>query len=144
MNDHTHHDRRRTTAPPAPDHTEHVTPAYVEGGRPHVAHAPLGHALDPHPEAGDHDGMDHAAMGHADRAGHAGHGGMAHDMSDPAMASAMERDIRTRFFVALALTIPTALYSPLGRQFLGLTLPTPFPANWLMLILSTPVVFWCG
>ncbi|CAA9543391.1 MAG: hypothetical protein AVDCRST_MAG59-1055, partial [uncultured Thermomicrobiales bacterium] len=31
---------------------------------------------------------------------------MAHDMSDPAMAAAMERDIRTRFWVALGLTIP--------------------------------------
>ncbi len=51
MNAHTHHNHRRTLAPPAPDHTghvEHVTPAYVEDAGPHVAHAPLGHALDPH------------------------------------------------------------------------------------------------
>ncbi len=75
---------------------------------------------------------------------HGGHGGMAHDMGDPAMAAAMERDIRTRFFVALVLTIPTVLYSPLGQQFLGLTLPTPIPAHWIMLLLTTPVVFWCG
>jgi Cu2+-exporting ATPase len=151
MNDHDHH-RRTATAPPAAhsNHVAHVTPAYVETADPQVAHASLGHALDPHPEAGDHNGIDHAGMGitdhdaHGAHAGHAGHGGMAHDMSDPAMASAMERDIRNRFFVALALTIPTVLYSPLGRQFLGLTLPTPFPANWLMLILSTPVVLWCG
>lgn len=69
---------------------------------------------------------------------------MAPDMSDPAMAAAMERDIRTRLFVALVLTIPTVLYSPLGQQFLGLTLPKPIPANWIMLLLTTPVVFWCG
>ena len=37
------------------------------------------------------------------------HGGMAHDMSDPAMAATMERDIRNRFIVALLLTIPTVL-----------------------------------
>ena len=46
-----------------------------------------------------------------------GHGGMAHDMSDPAMAAAMERDMRNRFFVALVLTIPVVLYSPVGDNF---------------------------
>ncbi|MDQ3044057.1 MAG: copper-translocating P-type ATPase [Chloroflexota bacterium] len=72
------------------------------------------------------------------------HGGMSHDMSDPAMAAAMETDLRRRFFVALALTVPTVLYSPLGRNFLGINLPTPVSATWLMLLLSTPVVFWSG
>ncbi len=65
-------------------------------------------------------------------------------MSDPAMAAAMERDIRRRFFVALAHTIPTVLYSSLGRDFFRVSLPTPIPANWIMLILATPVVFWAG
>ena len=50
------------------------------------------------------------------RHGAEGHGGMSHDMSDPAMAAAMERDMRNRFFVALALTIPVVLYSPLGGE----------------------------
>jgi Cu2+-exporting ATPase len=72
------------------------------------------------------------------------HGGMAHDMSDPAMAAAMERDIWNRFLVALLLTIPTVLYAPLGRDFFGVELPTPIPAEWIMLFLSTPVVFWSG
>ncbi len=69
-----------------------------------------------------------------------------HDMSDPAMAAAMEADIRRRFFVALALTIPIILYSPLGAQLFGLHLPTPFDVhpNWLLLLLTTPVVWWCG
>jgi hypothetical protein len=49
--------------------------------------------------------VDHATMNH---------GGMGHDMSDPVMAATMERDIRTRFIVALVLTIPTVLLSPLG------------------------------
>lgn len=74
------------------------------------------------------------------------HGGMAHDMSDPAMAAAMEADMRTRFFVALALTVPIVLYSSLGTSLLHLHLPTPFgiPANWLLLLLTTPMVWWCG
>ena len=80
--------------------------------------------------------MDHAAMGH---------GGMDHDMSDPGMAAAMERDIRTKFFIALPLTILTVLYSPLGTQFFGLNLPTfGIDMNLIMLVLATPVVWYCG
>ncbi|HEX8732191.1 MAG TPA: heavy metal translocating P-type ATPase, partial [Ktedonobacterales bacterium] len=76
----------------------------------------------------------------------AGHGGMAHDMSDPAMAAAMEADIRTRFFVALALTIPIILYSSLGVTALRVHLPPllGLSANTTLLILTTPVVWWCG
>jgi Cu2+-exporting ATPase len=90
---------------------------------------------------------DHA-MPHG--AGHAmahdmGHD-MGHDMSDPAMARAMEADMRRRFWVALALTIPIVLYSSLGTEVLRLHLPVPFglPRNWLLLLLTTPVVWWCG
>lgn len=71
---------------------------------------------------------------------------MNHDMSDPAMARAMEQEMRTRFFVSLVLTIPIILYSSLGTTLLRLHLPTPFGVNpnWLLLVLSTPVVWWCG
>ncbi|OGD32238.1 ATPase P [Candidatus Azambacteria bacterium RIFCSPHIGHO2_02_FULL_52_12] len=56
----------------------------------------------------------------------------------------MEADMRRRFFVSLALSIPTVLYSSLGTAFLGPTLPAFLPANWMMLLLTTPVVFWAG
>jgi Cu2+-exporting ATPase len=82
-----------------------------------------------------HTGEDHAAMRH---------GGMDHDMSDPKMARAMEMDMRNRFFVALLLTIPTLLYSPLFTQFFGVKLPAPVDPNWIMFVLSTPVVWWSG
>ncbi len=72
------------------------------------------------------------------------HAGMDHDMSDPRMAKAMEREMRNRFFLALALTIPTVLYSPLGADFFGIDLPSGIGRNWLALILSTPVVLWSG
>ncbi|MGI8403509.1 MAG: copper-translocating P-type ATPase [Thermomicrobiales bacterium] len=85
--------------------------------------------------------VDLAAMEHGS-GGH--HGGMSHDMSDPAMAAAMESDMRNRFLVALVLTIPIVLYSPLGRNFFGVNLPTPIPAEWIMLLLTIPVVFWSG
>jgi len=75
---------------------------------------------------------------------HAGHGGMDHDMSDPKMARAMEADMRNRFWVALVLTIPTLLYSPLFTQFFNVRLPAPIDPNWIMFVLSTPVVWWSG
>jgi Cu2+-exporting ATPase len=73
-----------------------------------------------------------------------GHAGMDHNMSDPAMARAMEIDMRNRFLVALVLTIPTVLYSPIGADFLGIDMPSPIGDNWMALIFSTPVVWWSG
>jgi Cu2+-exporting ATPase len=76
---------------------------------------------------------------------HAGHGGMSHDMSDPTMAAAMERDMRNRFFVALALTIPVVLLSPLAVNTFGLELIESMDTrNWLMLVLSAPIVWYAG
>ena len=76
---------------------------------------------------------------------HDAHADMVHDMSDPGMAAAMERDMRNKFFVALLLTIPTVLYSPLGMSLLGLRLPHfGLGENAIMLLLSTPVVFYSG
>ncbi len=68
---------------------------------------------------------------------------MDHDMSNPAMARAMEAEMRSRFFVSLVLTIPIILYSSLGTTLLRLHLPTPFGIhpNWVLLVLSTPVVW---
>jgi Cu2+-exporting ATPase len=75
---------------------------------------------------------------------HEAPGAMGHDMSDPRMAKAMEADMRNRFFVALALTIPTLLFSPLAMHTFGLKLVPVQTANWVMLVLSTPVVWWAG
>ena len=91
---------------------------------------------------------EHAGMNHEMAAEHAGmrHDMMGHDMSDPAMARAMEADMRNRFFAALVLTIPIILYSSLGMHLFGLHLPTPFgiSSNWVLLVLTTPVVWWAG
>jgi Cu2+-exporting ATPase len=119
-------------------HDRHVAPPYASDSAPEVDRVALGHSLDPQPRDVDpsHGAHDDAAMDH--------HGGMAHDMSDPAMAAGMERDIRRRFWVALLLTIPTVLYSSLGKNLLGIDLPAPLPDTWMMLLLSTPVIFWSG
>jgi Cu2+-exporting ATPase len=79
----------------------------------------------------------------ADHAAHAGMGHAGHDMSDPRLAAAMEADMRRRFWISLALSVPVVAYSPLG-MLLGLRLSTPFglPHDWVMLVFSTPVALW--
>jgi Cu2+-exporting ATPase len=101
-----------------------------------------------------HRTMVHPAMEHRGEAsvpakmdmGIVDHSMMGHDMSDPAMAREMEADMRNRFFVSLVLTIPVILYSPPGVNLFKLHLPTPFgiSPNWVLLILTTPVVWWGG
>src|SRR3972149_2197494 len=65
-------------------------------------------------------------------------------MTNPQIAKKMEADMRRRFLISFLLSIPIILYSPLGRTYFGLELPSPIPVSWLLLILSTPIVFWTG
>src|ERR1700674_5244040 len=70
--------------------------------------------------------------------------GTSHDMSDPAMAASMEADMRTRFWVALALSALVVLISPRG-EMLGIRLPLSAAVrSWTLLVLTTPIVFWSG
>src|SRR3989338_9312506 len=87
-------------------------------------------------EGGDeHAGHDMQAMSHMDHEA---------AMTNPQMAKKMEADMRRRFFISLILSIPIFLYSPVGINFFGLNLPTPIPVSWILLILTTPIVFWTG
>jgi Cu2+-exporting ATPase len=93
--------------------------------------------------------LPHSAASHAHKDPadypHGGHGGMSHDMSDPTMAAAMERDMRNRFFVALVLTIPVIIFSPLGYNTLAIRPIHSLSArNLIALVLATPVVFYAG
>ncbi|MFY9462361.1 MAG: copper-translocating P-type ATPase [Candidatus Sungiibacteriota bacterium] len=65
-------------------------------------------------------------------------------MTDPRVAKEMERDMRRRFLISFILSIPIFFYSPVVVNLFGLQLPTPVPVNWLLLILTTPIVFWTG
>jgi Cu2+-exporting ATPase len=59
---------------------------------------------------------------------------------------AMERDMRNRFLVALAFTIPIVLWSMVGTRLLSSELPTPFGLDhdlW-QLLLSLPVVLYAS
>ncbi len=141
---------RCACAEPPADATEHPQPAAAT-----MAHLNHTAQMAPVTLGTKHDRMQyempstaaHAMHGmtRGEAGAHPGHAGMDHDMSDPKMARAMERDMRDRFFVALTLSIPTVLYSPLGSSFFRLDLPTgPLGRNWLLLVLSTPVVWWLG
>lgn len=83
-------------------------------------------------------------MSHEPMAAH-DHAGMAHDMSDPAMAAGMEADIRRRFWVALVLSSLIVLLPMLAKTSPGVRTALPALAlSWTLLALTTPVVFWCG
>ncbi|GAB4436410.1 MAG: heavy metal translocating P-type ATPase [Chloroflexi bacterium OHK40] len=121
----TRHDRMQYELPATGAHAQHAQ--HAAGARP------AGQAA-----------MDHGAHGGATM-DHGAHGDMGHDMSDPSMAAAMERDMRTKFFIALVLTIPTVLYSPMGMNIFGVNLPTfGLSMDLIMLLLTTPVVFYAG
>ena len=71
--------------------------------------------------------------------------GMDHSgLAGRQMAKMMELDIRRKFFFSLILSIPIIAYSPVGEKLLGLKLPTPIPAPWILFILTTPVFFYAG
>lgn len=92
------------------------------------------HVCDPMAEPGQHSA--HGAVTPQDMMGHGGHVGMSMDH--------MVRDMRNRFLVALVLSIPIMLYSPMGRDMFGFMLPAPFGMrdDVFTLLLSLPVVFY--
>ena len=68
---------------------------------------------------------------------HAAHGA-GHDMT------AMVADMRNRFLVAAAFSVPLLLWSPIGRDVIGFDAPAPFGLRddvW-QLLLSLPVVLY--
>ena len=116
-----------------------------EGGPGPLAH----HATTAAPSH-EHDGpaaptmspQDHAAhaatMSPHDAMGHGGHAGMS--------MAAMVRDMRNRFVTAAVLSVPITLFSPMGRDMLGFTVPAPFGLrdDVVAVFLSVPVVFYAG
>jgi len=124
-----------TTKPPAA-HTGHAEHTAHAGHDAHAAEA----GRDAHAEHAGHDAhagpemagaSPHEVMGHG-----GGHGGMSME--------GMVRDMRNRFMVAVGLSVPILLWSPIGREVLGFTVPAPFGLrdDVFSLILSLPVIFY--
>ena len=70
--------------------------------------------------------------------GHGGHGG------DGMSMESMIRDMRNRFMIALLLSVPITLWSPIGREVIGFEVPAPFGLrdDVFALLLSLPVIFY--
>ncbi|WP_043735014.1 heavy metal translocating P-type ATPase, partial [Nocardia asiatica] len=95
-----------------------------------VAHTMAAPAHTEHPAGAGDLRSPHEAMGHG------GHAGMS--------MAAMVADMRNRFLVALVFSIPIVIWSPIGRDVLGLDVPVPFGLRedlWALL-LSLPVIFY--
>jgi Cu2+-exporting ATPase len=92
------------------------------------------HLCDPMAEPGQH--AAHGAATPQEMMGHGGHVGMSMDQ--------MVIDMRNRFLVALLLSAPIMLWSPMGRNMFGFTVPAPFGMrdDVFTLLLSLPVVFY--
>jgi Cu2+-exporting ATPase len=107
----------------------------------HEEHTHAGHAADYSAAVpAEHEGHgNHAAPARSSQ-DVMGHGGSNAGMS---MAS-MIRDMRNRFLVAAILSIPITLWSPIGREVFGFTVPAPFGLrdDVFALILSLPVIFY--
>ena len=88
-----------------------------------------------HTDEKNHDMKDMKKMSHKDHEA---------AMTDPTMAKDMAKDMKRRFLIALILTIPVFLYSPIAMKFLNISSPSFISVNWLLLILTTPIVFWVG
>jgi len=94
------------------------------------------------PETGEHCECHKSKVEHdMSQMNHADH---EQAMTDPRMAAFMEKDMRNRFLWSLLFSIPIFLYSPVFTNLLKIQLPTPIPVNWLLFILTTPVVFKFG
>ena len=127
----------------------------MAAGSSHTSHD--GHASGTHVSHEGHAGqattaaVEEPVPAHPDHAGHAqpvtrtaqeamGHGGGHGEMS----MDSMIRDMRNRFIVAAALSVPITLWSPIGREVLGFTVPAPFGLrdDIFALLLSLPVIFY--
>ncbi len=65
-------------------------------------------------------------------------------MSNPQLAKQIEKDMKKRFFISFILSIPIFLLSPIGINLLKIPVPQSLPVTWILLVLTTPVVFWTG
>ncbi|QBJ96013.1 copper-translocating P-type ATPase [Rhodococcus sp. ABRD24] len=113
-------------------------PVTVSGEADHAHPEPTATALTepvPHEMPAQHEALEGRSQ--QEMMGHGGaHAGMS--MDD------MVRDMRNRFLVALLLSIPIMLWSPMGRDMLGFGVPAPFGLrdDVFTLLLSLPVVFY--
>src|SRR5688572_9944856 len=134
------HDHPPTTEHAHADHEpghDHAHPDHGPGHHNVITDAPAERSKTSLVPDADH--AAHAPVTPRDATGHGGHhAGMA--MDD------MVRDMRNRFLVAALLSIPILLWSPIGREVIGFSVPAPFGLrdDVFSLILSLPVIFYAA
>ncbi len=100
---------------------------------------------DPPAQAAAIPSMGAAHAEHAKHAEHAGHGdSMAHEMGHGAGMGAeeMARDMRNRFWICLAFTLPIFIYSPMGGLFAPPAPPFGLELNlWLSILGSIAIIY---
>src|SRR5829696_2592209 len=135
-NTHAVHDHGPANGDHGHDHSAATTQAHRTTDAHHAHHAP--EAATPAAAQADHAG--HAAAGPLTAQEAMGHGGHHAGMS----MDAMVRDMRNRFLVAVLLSIPILLWSPIGREVIGFGMPAPFGLrdDVFSLLLSLPVIFY--
>ncbi len=116
-----------------------IVPATSTSAAPRAANPPHGHA-----------GHDHAAMlaaqgsgmhaGHAMSGGGAGVGGEDHS-AHMNVGEVETKRLLTKMIVGAVLSLPVLVIAMSHGRIEALNVPW---INWLQLILTTPVMFWCG
>ncbi len=111
--------------------------------------APPGHGEQPAPaEHRKHAG--HVEPARTDQvtqhAGHADMDSMGHEMGHGAGMDmqAMARDMRNRFFIALAFALPVFLYASMGMEFLKLEPPFGMDRNIFLFVLASGAIVYPG
>jgi Cu2+-exporting ATPase len=97
-----------------------------------------------------HAGIGHPAMGHPEAIEKSkGHGGgktdaMAHEMGHGAGMDmeVMVRDMRNRFWIALAFSLPIFLFSPMGMDFIKIPPPFGLRLDLVLFILASAAILY--
>lgn len=118
------------------NHTKYTCPMHPDVRKDGPGRCPgCGMDLIPAKENHDHSNCKH------DNAHSHDHGAA---VTNPDMAKQMETDMRRRFWISFFLSIPIFLLSPAGMYFYDIRILNQAQTNWILFILTTPIVFWTG
>ena len=126
-------------APSHPSHAHHADHAdHAEhGDGPHAGHASAGHTAPAHAAHG----ADGSHQGHGAHGAHAGHG--SHGGHDKHAGHSVEM-FRDKFWITLALTIPTLVWGHMLQDALGYTAPHFAGSHWIPAVFGTAVFLYAG
>jgi Cu2+-exporting ATPase len=120
------------------EHGDHPSPAPGE-------EAPTEPGYPKHPEL---EGTDvpgpEAATTHADHDAHARHGGNGHAAAHDKHEGHSVEMFRSKFWISLALTIPTVIWGHMLMRLTGYTPPAVPGAQWIAPVFGTAVFFYGG